>query len=763
MFNLKSKSTNSINNDNIHPSLIKTNDSKSAIYLERVSRRASNERLSIGSNDKIQSIKPFNGSIDSINSMESQERRDSAISDITEMDSKDNLLLPNDVDEKLINKFNKYSINYKSSKTPEGSGTRPNEGYQDEYDGISVDNPINAKTFVAQFNTKLKNFNEKIFIINNENLLELLSFYYNCNNKLDENLFPFLHGLKNSRQRIFFNDNFKNLNNDKFDMRQFEHLDVAHAPDINQLHLMFLNSVETEDQKLNNSLGFNEFIDSLNQYEDSIIDNEYDDELNNRNFKGQTSIYSQISHFIIYNNCNNLTINLNKALELKTENYIYIVNFNSKLWSTIPSQYLNESNFEKVSQLPINSINNQVFNCKLLKWEQNLLWKYNSMKWFNKNICLGNLIDYNYLSNVKHNFKLTINCNEYGKIPKAINTYMEFPSSGYLNFAYLNLADIINFINLLKTIKSLVDNDEQIFIFSFDGFTGLTLLVLAIGLMIEESNLEDLILSIYQTNEVKLYFFKDDLIFLKKFEKFINYSKKHDGLIKFINYNELEQTKLSVDYDWFNFNKDNNFPCKIYKNLYLGSLNHANSKTILNCTKINKIVSIGELPSWVDLTKQTPIFKYKEGHYDEIRIYDIKINEPNMPYLESLLFIENVKDDGKDTIYPLLTKLPNHIQLKYLQNPNQSIKTLYHCKIGVSRSASLVIASLMKFQKLSLIESYMIVRINRFNIIIQPNLKIFYDLYLFENYLNEIRNNDRKYTWYHLCDEVYKLNRNYIE
>lgn len=762
MFNLKSKSTNSINNDNIHPSLIKTKDSKSAVYLEKVSRRASTERLSIGSNDKIQSIKPFNGSIDSIDSMESQERRDSAISDITEMDSKDNLVLPNDYDEKLINKFNKYSINYKTDAEQESE--KPNEDDQNNDPSTAcVDNPVNATTFLAQFNSKLKNFNEKIFIINNENLLELLSYYYSSNNKLDDNLFPFLHGLKNSRQRIFFNDQFQNMNNDKFDMTQFSHLDVAHNPSLNQLHLMFLNSVDSEDLKLNNSLDFSEFIDSINQYEDSLSNNKYDDDLNNRNFKDQISIYSKISHFVIYNNSNNLTSNLNKALELKTDNHIYIVNFNCKLWSSIPAQYLNESNFEKVSQLPINSINNQVFNCKLLKWEQNLLWKFNSMKWFNKNICLGNLIDYNYLSNVNHNFKLIINCNEYGKIPKTINTYTEFPSSGYMNFDYLNLADIINFVNLLKTIKSLVDNDEQIFIFSFDGFTGLTLLTLAIGLMIEDCNLEDLILSIYKTNEIKLYFFKDDLIFLKKFEKFINYSKKQDGLVKFINYNELEQTKLSNEYDWFNFNKDNNFPCKIYKSLYLGSLNHASSKTILNCMKINKIVSIGELPSWVDLSNQTPIFKHSNGQSDDIRIYDIKINDPNMPNLQSLLFIENIKDDGKDSIFPLLTKLPNHIQLKYLQNPNQSIKTLYHCKIGVSRSASLVIASLMKFQKLSLIESYMIVRINRFNIIIQPNLKIFYDLYLFENYLNEIRNNSRRYTWYHLCNEVYKLNRNYIE
>lgn len=806
MFQLKSKSTHSINNDNIQPSLIKHDGKLSSNLLEKYSK--------------------LNLSIESLDSLDS-DRRDSAISDITENDSKDNLgkLQPSNPNSQQEN-FKSYSlveaangtqsinagvnganvdpkqVNSIATKPPAVKVGDDSNIIPAQAGGIaSEDRRLSGESFLLQFNSKLNHYDDKIYVINLDNTIELLNFYYNVyNNGLDQNLFPFLHGLNNPRQRIFFNKNFKNLDNDHFNLDDFRDFDVYSYPILRQLHLMFINTHDDEF-KLNNSIKFEELMDHYKRkivpdradvtdedgviQDDSIfndidVDEEALDDLNNRNFKNQVKIYSQLSNFVLYNNGNNLSINLSKAVQLSkhTNKFIYVINFNNRHWQSVPSEFLNNCNFQQIHQLPINSINNQVFNCQLLKWEQNLLWKYNSMKWFNRQICVGNLIDYNYLTNIKHEFKLIINCHEYGSIPKSNSlenmSYLEFPSSGYLNFDLMNLSDLINYLNLLKHVKSLIDNQESIFVFSFDGFTGLTLLLLSIGLMIKEDlTLEELVLNIYNQNpELKLYFFKNDLIFLKKFEKFIQYGKQqaNNKRINFINYNDLQPTKFTPDLDWFNFNKDNNFPCKIYNQLHLGSLNHANSNTIMNNMMFTKLVSIGEKPSWIKpetLESLTPIHKFQNEQDETINIYELTGNliPKQLEYLKSVIFIENLKDDGKDSLLPLLINCPPTIQDKILYNPNTvtNDKILYHCKIGVSRLASLVIASLMKFVRLSLIESYMLVRVNRFNIIIQPNLRIFYDLYLFENYLNYIRGNNRQYAWYHLCNEIYKLNRNYIE
>ena len=49
-----------------------------------------------------------------------------------------------------------------------------------------------------------------------------------------------------------------------------------------------------------------------------------------------------------------------------------------------------------------------------------------------------------------------------------------------------------------------------------------------------------------------------------------------------------------------------------------------------------------------------------------------------------------------------------------------------------------LIAHLMKTYRLGFLQSYFLVRVQRFNIIIQPNLKLFYELYLFDQWLDFI-------------------------
>ena len=100
-----------------------------------------------------------------------------------------------------------------------------------------------------------------------------------------------------------------------------------------------------------------------------------------------------------------------------------------------------------------------------------------------------------------------------------------------------------------------------------------------------------------------------------------------------------------------------------------------------------------------------------------------------------------------------------------------------HCRVGVSRSASICIAEVMRRTSLSLPRTYLFVRARRLNVIIQPNLRFMYELMKWEE-LEFARNLERKtldpfaddgeqreykreMEWAWLCKEIADLNRTY--
>ena|SRR5579859_134367 len=106
-------------------------------------------------------------------------------------------------------------------------------------------------------------------------------------------------------------------------------------------------------------------------------------------------------------------------------------------------------------------------------------------------------------------------------------------------------------------------------------------------------------------------------------------------------------------------------------------------------------------------------------------------------------------------------------------------KTLVHCRVGVSRSASICIAEVMRRTQRSLPRAYLLVRARRLNVIIQPNLLFMYELLKWEE-LEFARNLERMVTngektdsaerkkeykreleWAWLCKEIADLNKTY--
>lgn len=156
-----------------------------------------------------------------------------------------------------------------------------------------------------------------------------------------------------------------------------------------------------------------------------------------------------------------------------------------------------------------------------------------------------------------------------------------------------------------------------------------------------------------------------------------------------------------------------------------------------------------------------------------------------------MLDIKGVCDDGIDTLEPQLEPICDWID-KARQEGGQ---VLVHCRVGVSRSATVTVSSclffffqnrpltyffflkkkiayVMKHLGLPLVDAYLIVRSRRLSVLIQPNMRLLYNLCGWEIKLAKERANGdehkikkelaRTLTWPYLAKEVHALNDKYL-
>lgn len=71
------------------------------------------------------------------------------------------------------------------------------------------------------------------------------------------------------------------------------------------------------------------------------------------------------------------------------------------------------------------------------------------------------------------------------------------------------------------------------------------------------------------------------------------------------------------------------------------------------------------------------------------------------------------------------------------QGIQKGTATLVHCRVGVSRSATICIAEVMRSLNLSFPRAYCFVRARRLNVIIQPHLLFAYELLRWEEFLRQ--------------------------
>jgi len=151
---------------------------------------------------------------------------------------------------------------------------------------------------------------------------------------------------------------------------------------------------------------------------------------------------------------------------------------------------------------------------------------------------------------------------------------------------------------------------------------------------------------------------------------------------------------------------DGSFPSRVLPHMYLGNLGHANNPDLLRALGIGQILSVGETAMW------------RDGELDAW-------GEDNV------CLVKGVQDNGID---PLTDEFARCLEFVDRGRRNGTA-TLVHCRVGVSRSATICIAEVMRRLRLSFPRAYCFVRARRLNVIIQPHLRFAYELLKWEEQL----------------------------
>ncbi|KAI0925509.1 hypothetical protein AcV5_008226 [Taiwanofungus camphoratus] len=228
---------------------------------------------------------------------------------------------------------------------------------------------------------------------------------------------------------------------------------------------------------------------------------------------------------------------------------------------------------------------------------------------------------------------------------------------------------------------------------------------------------------------------------------------------------------------WFNDPRfDGSFPSRVLPFLYLGNLNHASNAYMLHALGITHVVSVGECalvpPPHIEASVSAPScaspgpgahFVPGKGPDGQGSLW-IEEREGRIKVLD----IKGVCDDGIDTLEPQLEPICEWID----RAREDGGKVLVHCRVGVSRSATVTIAYVMKHLGLPLVDAYLIVRSRRLSVLIQPNMRLLYNLLGWEVKLARERSGGdeqklkselaRSLNWPYLAKEVHALNEKYL-
>jgi len=231
---------------------------------------------------------------------------------------------------------------------------------------------------------------------------------------------------------------------------------------------------------------------------------------------------------------------------------------------------------------------------------------------------------------------------------------------------------------------------------------------------------------------------------------------------------------------------DGSFPSRVLPHLYLGNLNHASNVYMLHALGITHVVSVGEcalVPPACPPHTNPPLEpgthfslgSSEKGSVDSQLILGAGPNGQGSLWIEEregrmkVLDIKGVSDDGIDSLRPQFAPISDWIEKARLSGG----KVLVHCRVGVSRSATVTIAYVMKYHGYSLVDAYLLVRSRRLSILIQPNMRLLYNLVGWETECAKGKASQQdipperlmgaRLSWPYLAREVHRLNERYLQ
>ncbi|KAL4872660.1 hypothetical protein BDV12DRAFT_135017 [Aspergillus spectabilis] len=317
---------------------------------------------------------------------------------------------------------------------------------------------------------------------------------------------------------------------------------------------------------------------------------------------------------------------------------------------------------------------------------------------------------------------------------------LEFPSSGSLLLPTGESRDVDDLINTLRWIYYLANPEvpadsegdipmddvnrapRKILVHCPDGYTESSLLVIAYTMFSEGVPASEAWLRLHREKKRNFFAYPSDVAFLRNVqERILQESPANPA------------TYRVSDPRWFKF-CDGSLPSRILPYMYLGNLSHANNPEMLWELGIKRVLSIGEAVSW---------------------------NESDIARMgaENLMHITKVQDNGID---PLTQEFDRCLEF-VRKGKSDGAATLVHCRVGVSRSATICIAEVMASLNLSFPRAYCFVRARRLNVIIQPHLRFVYELLKWEELQQQKKKQPlkRELEWATVCREIALMNKPY--
>ncbi|KAL6710021.1 tyrosine/serine/threonine protein phosphatase pps1 [Coniothyrium glycines] len=572
-----------------------------------------------------------------------------------------------------------------------------------------------------------------------------------------EQVFPWMHGLhaENHIQLAFFSSRRKS---------------VRKVPRCIRSIAIVKTGGNLTASKLKGAIAPDEFLESGTS---NFIECDPKDGFSVRNFQIQACKLASVSDIIVYGDHKthpNDTVSLAKLIskaqrQFEAKNGFPRCSFNTFMLSD-SFDFVQEKHAGLVA---INSAGDLTGNVvDFFYWERYEMCAMSKASEISNNVFLGPTPDKNLHPDClgEDQFDMLIEATDLAHVPETRSLralrmglerqrksamHMEFPSSGSIMPPTWSHSEIDGLMEMCKWIFELAnpeeckqlkrrrsDDDEAIsiemdeivtprkfLIHCTDGYTETTLLALAYFMYAEGLSVHDAWIQMHRDKGRNFFAYPSDVALLTAIQpRILQESPRFKQSI----FNLSEPRWLSKI--------DGSLPSRILPYMYLGNLGHANNPELLRALGITRILSVGESLAWPE---------------------DVK-KELNWP-AENLLMVDRVQDNGVDPLWAEFERCLQFIEA----GKTDGGATLVHCRVGVSRSATICIAEVMSELGLSFPRAYCFVRARRLNVIIQPHLRFTYELLKWEEYQRQRRNEllRRELEWATVAREIALMNKPY--